>query len=1769
MKRNLLILSLLSFSILGWASSKTYYSKATATVSPSGAGKVYVSNKSDSKGSSSQATNNSSSKDNSVSHTYCFTAETNSGYTFDGWYETATATTPKSSSTQYNESVTTNSTNSNSPKTINRYARWNANTYSIAFNGNGATSGSMSNLAMTYAKAENLTSNAYSRAYTVTYNANGGSCETSSATVTYVFDGWNTAADGSGISYTDGQSVENLTTTNGATINLYAQWTCANPSVTLPSAEKNGAVFDGWYSGDELIGEAGMVITPSSDMNLRANYVDKLDPEAHCDNPTLKVGDVQENALFFVHFVNPAVSIVNTNIDPINNGNDKVIEYDYANNTLTAHNAGTATIRFIQAETNSINAATVDVNITVVKHTNTITVNGSANYSTNVYYGAQQALTIVSENTNTTLTPIVVNQTSGSNHGMYQANSGSPYIEALPEAGTATWTVTQAEDYKYQSVSATISLTAKAMTEKTDCYVLRRDNEEELETKISSTGGVLGSVMTLSGPGAHLSFEAKKSSSIAISNYFIEWSADGNQWNDLAAPNIGTSYQTFSYDISNKDVKYLRFEAKVGATFSKYSKNVKVTRKTYINADNLTIERNGENYIYPNETGSAQLIIDWSCANGGDLRLKTSNDKFRLSQSTISNVDCNHGTTTITVYYDATSNGTDNATLLIYNGVYRKEVTLTGICRLHDQTITWTNGVEVMEMGAEVTDPASAITNITYTSLDESIVRVEGNKLIAVGLGTCQIVATAAASTYYYETKDTLEFEVSERKAQWIVWNQSLIGLRIGDANKVLNAYATSEEVCTTNELRPITYTSDNEAVVKVINGNELQVVGEGTTYVTAKQAGGMDGDGHNYVEATKQNKVIVAEPSADCVPTLSLPATEGQLFSMNTNKPQLQFDIELNPSTNGEPQSVTFDCKREKFASIFTSGNLILAQKINGEWQNVKNCGAPTVGSYDHHADVALDRSATAIRFYRPQGGEGYHDIANVVVKRAQYIETGVPEQIESTLGETYQLPVNVKYSGVSGMLTFNLSGDNPRYAIDKTVKETSCGDWGSVNVVVSYRSDNSIEDDKDTLTITDGIMTTKIPLVARTGTAARAIIWSLPDDTTVYTLSTVALNAECKTLTDITAGTVQFELLEESTTGTLTGNVIAFDKAGDVLVKATVAHDDNYEDVTPVTKTIHVAATPTNITVNPVANTLVYGRGVADVEFVGGEVRDVIENRVIEGTFSAVSGDVSSVGTRFITVRFIAQDPTMYANSNDLQMTVEVATNIFNVAGEWGENTNWSAGDTPRADEDVTIAANVTITGDVEVNSLTITEGNTVTLAVTGSLTINNSSMEQPAYGNMVVKEGGEIILNGGETKVNNFTIEASIGDNSHEAKSGEIVGIDHLAISGDAYFDLMLDQSGRCSTGWYHISVPFPVDVMTGIVARWDDTDMTGYEEGLRNERDYAIMDYHEEIRATGKYGWKKFRGIMMPGKGYSMTINNTAAYYRFKKASGYAVEQLAELQAQRSAGDAADCGWNALGNGMLNIANLTDNDITVQMHDHATKTYQTYLASEVSFAVGSSFFFQASSDAQAVAMELSAMHDYLRAPQARFATADERYTVSLTASGANRYDDRVFVSANEDALYSYQAGRDVAKMGDVTEATISQIWCEAYGQQLCRAELPLINDNATFPLGIFSPKAGEYILSAQNGPANGELWLTYEDVPVWNLSEGDYTLSLGRGTINGYALHLVIDRTQPATPTDAENITAEHDGVKKVLINNVLYIVRDGMIFDATGTKIELQ
>lgn len=139
------------------------------------------------------------------SHTYdtskALTANgfTKTGYSFAGWSTSSAAT-----ATQYADKESVKNLTATNGATVNLYARWKPNTYRVVYNANGGT-GTTASSSHTYDTAKALTANGFTREG-------------------YTFLGWSINASATAVTYSDKQSVKNLTATNGGTVTLYAVW---------------------------------------------------------------------------------------------------------------------------------------------------------------------------------------------------------------------------------------------------------------------------------------------------------------------------------------------------------------------------------------------------------------------------------------------------------------------------------------------------------------------------------------------------------------------------------------------------------------------------------------------------------------------------------------------------------------------------------------------------------------------------------------------------------------------------------------------------------------------------------------------------------------------------------------------------------------------------------------------------------------------------------------------------------------------------------------------------------------------------------------------------------------------------------------------------------------------------------------------------------------------------------------------------------------------------------------------------------------------------------------------------------------------------------------------------------------------------------------------------------------------------------------------------------------------------------------------------------
>ena len=190
-------------------------------------------------------------------------ATANTGYTFTNWSivsgsgdfsTTGTHSTWSYANTRYR------------PKAVSTIqANFTANTYTVTYNANGGT-GTTANSSHTYDTGKALTANGYAK-------------------TGYTFQGWATTkerADAGTVDYTNSESVTNLSSTQGATVTLWAVWQANTYTVTLDqtgraTAGSQTSVTGTYNSAMPDISGAGKLPT-APDGYCFMGYYDALEP---------------------------------------------------------------------------------------------------------------------------------------------------------------------------------------------------------------------------------------------------------------------------------------------------------------------------------------------------------------------------------------------------------------------------------------------------------------------------------------------------------------------------------------------------------------------------------------------------------------------------------------------------------------------------------------------------------------------------------------------------------------------------------------------------------------------------------------------------------------------------------------------------------------------------------------------------------------------------------------------------------------------------------------------------------------------------------------------------------------------------------------------------------------------------------------------------------------------------------------------------------------------------------------------------------------------------------------------------------------------------------------------------------------------------------------------------------------------------------------------------------------------------------------------------
>lgn len=663
---------------------------------------------------------------------------------------------------------------------------------------------------------------------------------------------------------------------------------------------------------------------------------------------------------------NNADAIVGTITDTqlsssVNNGTDVIT---YANGIITACNAGTAKITFSQPATAQYTAYTSDTyEITVNKIHNAITItnlNGGTATNTTMKYNEAASLTYTSINTDTSP---VITRISGS-FTTYSAGT----ITSGNSAGTDIYEITQAETYKYEAGYASFTVRVNNTDEGVG-YVLYEEKEYS-----HGTGSGIAHTYSWSGPGETLYYKACRGTAITIYyNLYVEWSADNQNWTECQNnTSLDPDYKNdfFSCPIP-ENARYVRFRFPGGGTLVKYIKDVRITRKTYLEVSSDKTELGD---TYTDETKTATFNIDYSSVNGGNISISSNNPNFVPSISSVS-VPTNKTATdnsagknttyitgidskqafTVTYTPNPDQLGDESAVITISDLFYSKQITLTATAKKYPTTIQ--RGInEVTETTVDdVIDNAFAFTgtSATYPSSDSnddffytiSHTQTSGvnngsgvisydpatNTVTGLNQGTARLTIYQKKTDLYNATSQTFDFTVSKLENNTIMTLSTKTLNVDGTANvELMNADSDGALSATYSNISYLNESQNREGGLLTFAGNTLTGCNAGTGTVTITQA-----ETYKYVAKSQSFDVTVNKLPQTLTwdnPDLETTMQVGSTLEGNT----AASDAGLTPVTysSGNTAAITVDANTGVLTAVATGSNVGVTASQAGNYK-------------------------------------------------------------------------------------------------------------------------------------------------------------------------------------------------------------------------------------------------------------------------------------------------------------------------------------------------------------------------------------------------------------------------------------------------------------------------------------------------------------------------------------------------------------------------------------------------------------------------------------------------------------------------------------------------------------------------------------------------------------------------------------------------------------------------------------------------------------------
>ena len=177
-------------------------------------------------------------------------------------------------------------------------------------------------------------------------------------------------------------------------------------------------------------------------------------------------------------------------------------------------------------------------------------------------------------------------------------------------------------------------------------------------------------------------------------------------------------------------------------------------------------------------------------------------------------------------------------------------------------------------------------------------------------------------------------------------------------------------------------------------------------------------------------------------------------------------------------------------------------------------------------------------------------------------------------------------------------------------------------------------------------------------------------------------------------------------------------------------------------------------------------------------------------------------------------------------------------------------------------------------------------------------------------------------------------------------------------------------------------------------------------------------------------------------------------------------------------------------------------------------------------------------------------------------DQTHSLRLELQQSNTLADKTFIKLQDKAGITDEFDLNIDLTKIINSGANIYTLAGTESIQLAGNVLPV--GEAVIPVGVVISAAGEYTFAMPDGTDGIVVELIdYETNTTTNLLLDNYTVKLGKGTFeNRFALHVKPNKTT----TSIVDVNTNSNGVKKYLIDGVLYMQKDGVLYDAQGRKL---